>query len=111
MRHLRQACLEESEKPASVIGWIESVLLIVKPWDHLRKNEECGAKRKNLEVKVDIAGEKRNQSDMYRSLHCANSIGEISRNGTQRSFPVIKVPPTERMRNTINAVYSAESRK
>ena len=85
--------------------WIESVPLIEKSWGHLRKSEKCGARRRNTEVKICIAGEKRNQSQTNRSQHWPKSIGEITRDGTEQIFPERKLPWSIGMRNTGNSVF------
>ena len=82
MEWRHQACLEESEKSSSGKGWIESVLLIERALDHLKKREECGARRKNLDVKVYNGAEKNNQRARPMLRLSPKSIGKFIRHGT-----------------------------
>jgi hypothetical protein len=51
--------------------------------DHLKEREKCGARRKNLAVKVYNGTEKGNQRPTPMLHHPPKSIGEIIRHGTK----------------------------
>ncbi len=82
MEWRHQVCPEESEKSFSGKGWVESDLLIERALDHLKEREECGARRKNLDVKVYNSAEKNNQRATPMLHLPPKSIGEFIRHGT-----------------------------